>query len=182
MANRKNKDNWITFSAKDCAYIAVFVAVLIAAQLAFSAIPGVEVVTLLFITFAFCFGVLRGTIAATVFSLIRQLVFGFFPTVLILYLVYYNLLGLVFGWLGKRLKNPLKSLWLIVCLAIIFTVMFTLMDNLLTVTWYGYTARAAKIYWKASLAVMFPQLICVAISVGVLFYPLYKVFRFISRK
>ena len=144
MAKHRN-NNFIHFSAKDCAYIAVFVALLVAAQIALSAIPGVEVVTLLFIAYAFCFGSVRGMISATVFSLIRQLVFGFFPTVLILYLVYYNLLGLVFGWLGKRLKNPLKSLWLIVCLALIFTVIFTLMDNLLTVAWYGYTARAAKI-------------------------------------
>ena len=67
---------------KDCAYIAVFVALTIAAQLCLSFLPGVEVVTVLFITFSFVFGCRRGVAAATVFSLLRQLIFGFFPTVL----------------------------------------------------------------------------------------------------
>ena len=73
-------------SGKECAYLAVFVALVIAAQLLLASIPGVEVVTLLLVTYSFVFGVRRGMIAATAFSLLRMLVFGFSPTVLILYL------------------------------------------------------------------------------------------------
>ena len=61
-------------TAKDCAYVAVFVALVMAVQLVFSSVPGVEVVTVLFVTFAFTFGVTKGVCAATTFSLLRTLV------------------------------------------------------------------------------------------------------------
>ena len=64
---KTTKKKGVTHSAKECAYIAVFVALVIAAQLAFSAVPGVEVVTVLFVAYAFTFGVARGMIAATAF-------------------------------------------------------------------------------------------------------------------
>ena len=82
-------------SAKDCAYIAVFAALTIAAQLALSVLPGVEAVTVLFISFSFVFGIKRGVIAATAFTLLRQFVFGVFPVVLVLYLIYFNLLACI---------------------------------------------------------------------------------------
>ena len=63
-------------SAKECAYLAVFVALLIGSQLPFAALPGVEIVTLLFVTYAFVFGICRGMLAATAFSLLRQFVFS----------------------------------------------------------------------------------------------------------
>ena len=88
---RKTTKKKMVRSAKECTLVAVFVALLIAAQLVLSAVPSVEVVTVLFAAFAFSFGTCRALTAATAFSLLRQLVFGFFPTVLILYLIYYNL-------------------------------------------------------------------------------------------
>ena len=162
---------------KDCAYIGVFVALLIAAQLCLSFLPGVEVVTVLFITFSFVFGCRRGVAAATVFSLLRQLIFGFFPTVLVLYLVYYNLLALLFGFLGHWGKlSPIKIVWLTV-IACVCTVCFTMLDNIITPLWYGYSGRVLKLYFYASFSVMLPQVICTAVSVGVLFYPLASVFK-----
>ena len=101
-------------SAKDCAYIAVFVALVIVAQLALSLVPGVEVVTVLFVAFSFAFGVRRSMIAATAFALLRQIAFGFYPLVLILYLVYFNLLALLFGFIGKRAGATPKNLLLCV--------------------------------------------------------------------
>lgn len=168
-------------SAKECSYAAVFVALVIAAQLVFAALPGVEIVTLLFVVYAFSFGAVRGMLCATAFSLLRQIIFGVYPTVLILYLAYYNFLAFVFGWLGKRIGKPLRFLWVIVLVACGCTLLFTVMDNLLTTAWYGYTERAAELYWKASLTVLFPQLVCTAVSVGVLFYPLYRAFRLLKR-
>ena len=173
MLNYKKRQNL----GKDCAYIGVFVALVIAAQLCLAVLPGLEVVTVLFVTFSFVFGARRGMVAATVFSLLRQLLFGFFPTVLVLYLVYYNLLAVLFGLLGRWNKlSPSKLVWL-TALACVCTICFTMLDNIITPLWYGYSKRVWKIYFYASFSVMIPQVICTAVSVGILFYPLVKIFR-----
>ena len=96
----KEKNAKIKRASKECAYVAVFAALLIAAQLCFAFLPGVEIVTVLFIAYSFVFGARRGVLSAVTFSLLRQLVFGFFPVVLILYLIYYPLLAFLFGFLG----------------------------------------------------------------------------------
>lgn len=173
----KEQKKGVLRSAKESAYVAVFAALLIAVQLALSAVPGVELVTVLFVAFAFVFGISMGMIAATAFSLLRQMIFGFFPNVLLLYLLYYNLLTLLFGFLGKRFTEPKKKLVFIVLIACACTACFTLLDNIITPLWYAYTRAAARIYFKASLAVLLPQLLCTAVSVSVLFLPLYAVFR-----
>ena len=178
---QKTNKKKVALSAKDCAYIAVFVAITIVLQLAFSALPGVELVTLLFVSFSFAFGVRRGMIAATTFSLLRQIVFGVFPSVLILYLLYFNLLTCVFGGLGKLVQASRKSLLILTLIACVCTVGFTFFDIMLTVFWYAYTPRAAQAYFYASLPFMIPQIICVAVSMVVLFLPLVQVFRWIKR-
>ena len=182
MLSGNKKDKKITHTAKECAFFAVFVAVVIAVQMVFSFVPGVELVTVLFVSYAFVMGSKRGVLAATAFSLLRQFVFGFFPTVLVLYLVYYNLLALGFGLLGKRIQKPIKNLPLIVGLACVGTVIFTLTDNILTPIWYGYGARATKAYFLASIPFMIPQVICTAVSVASLFLPIWKVLRGVYQK
>ena len=162
---------------KDCAYIAVFVALTIAAQLCFAAVPGVELVTVLFVSFAFAFGCRQGMIAATAFSLLRQLAFGFLPTVLILYLVYFNLLALLFGFLGRKIALQTKKIPLVTIIACVCTVGFTMLDNIITSWWLGYSGKLFKMYFWASFSFMVPQVICTAISVGILFYPLAKFFK-----
>lgn len=162
---------------KDCAYIAVFVALTIAAQLCLSAVPGVEVVTVLFVSFSFAFGCRQGMIAATAFSLLRQLVFGFSPTVLILYLIYFNLLALLFGFLGGRMALKAKRVPILTVIACVCTVGFTMLDNVITPLWLGYSGKLFKMYFWASFSFMIPQVICTAVSVGVLFFPLAKFFR-----
>ena len=162
---------------KDCAYIAVFVALTIAAQFCLSFLPGVEVVTVLFVTFSFVFGCRRGVAAATTFSLLRQFLFGFFPTVLVLYLIYYNLLALLFGFLGRWGKITLEKIILLTFTACLCTACFTMLDNIITPLWYGYSGKVCKLYFYASFSVMIPQVICTAVSVWVLFFPLVKVFR-----
>lgn len=177
-----SKKNLLAHSAKECAYLAVFVSLTIAVQTVLSFVPGVELVTLLFVTYAFAMGVVRGMISATAFSLLRQIVFGFYPTVLVLYLIYFNLLALCFGFLGKSFKNPVKALSLIVIIACICTVCFTMIDNILTPLWLGYGKKSTMLYFKASLPFMIPQVICTAISVAALFLPLRKVFAYVKRK
>ena len=168
-------------SAKECAYLAAFVALVIALQLAFSLVPGVELVTVCFVAYSFVMGAKRGMIAATAFSLVRQLVFGFYPTVLVLYLIYYNLLALCFGLLSKKCKpTPKRLIWLVL-IACACTVTFTMIDNVLTPLWYGYQKRAAEVYFLASLPFMIPQVVCTAISVACLFLPLVRVFSLVKR-
>lgn len=180
-AQNKRRGNLWAHSAKECAYLAVFIALLIGIQLALSAVPGVELVTLLFVAYAFVFGICRGTLAATAFSLLRQLIFSFSPTVLVLYLVYYNFLTAVFGSFGHIVKRPLVCLWWLTAAACICTVCFTMFDNLITPLWLGFSERAWRAYFYASLSFMIPQVICTAMTVGVLFYPLQRVFRLIKR-
>jgi hypothetical protein len=170
-------------SAKEIAYAAVFTALLIGGQLLFSALPGVEIVTLLFVCYAYTFGVARGCICATAFSLIRQLLFGFFPTVLILYLVYYNLLCLCFGLLGKAWKGKEKKrLVFLIIVACACTLFFNLMDIFITTTWYAYTMAAAKAYFVASWAVTLPQIACTALSIGLCFLPVQKGLSIVKNK
>lgn len=167
--------------AKECAYLAVFVALVIAVQLCLAAVPGVELVTVLFVSYAFVFGIRRGMIAATAFSLLRQLLFGFAPTVLVLYLVYYNALTAIFGGIGRGVKDPLRCLWWMVLTACLCTVCFSMLDNIITPLWYGYTKRAARAYFIASLSFMLPQVVCTAVSVSILFIPLQRALKLIKK-
>ena len=65
-------------TAREIANLAVFVALVLAAQFLFSFVAGVEIVTVLFVTYAFTFGIRRGMLAATAFSLLRMFIFGVF--------------------------------------------------------------------------------------------------------
>lgn len=163
-------------SAKELAYLSLFVALTISVQWALTALPGVELVTVLFVSYAFAFGKGRGMVASTAFSLLRQLVFGFYPNVLILYLVYYNALAFTFGVLGEKMNATGKCLAVLTVIACVGTACFSMLDNLLTPIWYGYSARETWLYFYYSLPFMIPQIICTAVTVSVLFLPLLKVF------
>lgn len=169
--------------AKECAFVAVFVALVIAVQLVLSFIPGAELVTVLFVSYAFVFGKGRGMVASTAFSLLRQLVFGFYPVVLILYLVYFNALSLFFGFFGAKIKNAIrtKTLVLIVVCACIGTVCFSVLDALFNVLWFGYTRDTARMYILATIPVMGIQTACTAVTVSVLFLPLVKSLKTVKK-
>ena len=136
-----------------------------------------EVVTVLFISYSYAAGWKRGVLASIIFAPLRQIIFGFYPTVLILYLIYYPLLAVVFGLLGKIIKNTIKYLPLIVALACLGTVIFAMIDNILTPLWYGFGERATRAYFIGSLSVMIPQVVCSSITVSTLFLPLLKCFK-----
>ncbi len=115
--------------AKSIASIAVMTALLIGGQLAFSYAVGIEVITVLLACYAFVYGVRCGVLSATAFSLLRCFIWGFYPAVVVLYLIYYPLFAAIFGLLGKVKgevwENP--PLWLIVTLnAALATVIFAL--------------------------------------------------------
>lgn len=176
MKNNQPAVRRVIKTGKECAYLSVFVALLLTVQLCLSFFAGVEIVTLLCVAYAYTFGIRRSMLAATAFSLLRQLIFGFFPSVLLLYLLYFNLLALCFGIVGGR-KSKSRSFWLVVLLSCICTVSFTLLDDIITPVWYAYTAEAARGYFVASLPIMVTQTCCVGVTVGLLFLPLERVFR-----
>lgn len=158
------------------------VALLIAGQMALSAISGVEIVTVMLLCLCFCYGVRTGVAIATTFSLLRCFFFGFQVNVIVLYLVYYNVFALFFGWLGKRLtgKITIPKMGVIVVSAVVFTVLFTLLDNVITPLIYGFHGNAAKVYFIQSLTAMIPQSVCAAVTVLLLFAPLTRIIRRIN--
>ena len=95
--------------SKEIAFIAVTCALLIGGQYVFSFVAGVEIVTLISVCFAYVFGIRRGVLCAVSFSLLRCFIFGFYPAVIILYLIYYPLLALVFGGLGHIKDGTFKN-------------------------------------------------------------------------
>ena len=159
--------------------VAMCVALLIAGQLALSSVSGIEIVTVMLLCFCYCYGVRHGIAIATTFSLLRCFVFGFQINVIVLYLVYYNLFAIFFGWLGARFtgKNALLKTVIIVASAVVFTAMFTLLDDMITPLIYGFNENATRVYFYQSLTALIPQTVCAAVTVSLLFHPLTKVIQ-----
>ena len=161
------------------AVVAVFTALLLGAQYALWFVKGVEVVTVLLLVFSYRFGVRCGVLSAVAFSLLRCLLFGFFPNVVLLYLIYYPLFAACFGGVGNALRRraDLKTQLLLTALAVLFTALFTLLDDAVTPLFYGYTKEAALAYFLASLSTMAMQCACALLTVFLLFRPLMAVLR-----
>ena len=166
-------------SAKKIILPGVFTALLIGGQLALSGISGIEIVTVLLLTFVYTYGIGQGLLVANSFSLLRCFIFGFMPNVLILYLVYYNVFVLIFGFIGQIFKHQysVKKHIIVVLVAVIMTALFTITDNLLTPLIYGFTQKAMQAYFVASLYTMIPQIICTFATVVALFPILLKALK-----
>ena len=223
--------------AAEIAICAVMTALLTAVQYAFSFVSGIELVTVFFLCFCYVYGTRCGVLTAVAFSLLRCLLFGFMPNVVVLYLVYYTAFAAVFGFAGKHgcprwlcpaLLAVLASLcayfafaglpisavykrkvsvmlWIlfaitiailifyvvllitekgrqgreiaaVTALASFCTVGFTLLDDVISPLFLGYSADAAVAYFYTGFLAMLPQTICASVSVFVLFYPLKRVF------
>ena len=224
-------------NTRKIAACAVMVALLIAVQYAFSMVAGVELVTVFVLCFCYVYGIYCGAMTATAFSLMRCLIFGFTPSVIVLYLIYYNVFAIVFGLMGKcrlpkcvppillvilafltaffaikgvpisvlfqqRLRIMLWVLFGIIVALLIFnifllvknkgpkgqeitgvttiavflTMMFTILDDVITPIFSGFDVDAAIGYVYTGFLAMIPQMICVSISVLLLFYPIKKIF------
>ena len=167
------------YSAKKVVLPGVFTALLIGGQLILSGVSGVEVVTVLLLAFAYRYGVKQGLLVANAFSLLRCFIFGFFPNVLVLYLVYYNLFVLTIGSIGQAFHGEytIKKHAVLLCVAVGLTVLFTMLDNVITPLMYAFTWKATKVYFVASLSTLFPQMACAGLTVLFLFPPLWKILR-----
>lgn len=139
-----------------------------------SFVAGIEVVTVLVLSFAFYFGYVRSLIVVNAFCILRNFIFGFFPTVVILYFVYYNLFALVFAFIGRRFKGTLSPLKVVIitAAAALCTVCFTLLDDVITPLFYGFDRSATRAYFVASLYTMATQTVCTIITVALLLPPL----------
>ena len=162
------------------ALTALYTALLIGVQFVLSGVAGVELVTVFFLAFCYVIGVRAGITVAVCFSTIRCFLFGFYPTVIILYLVYYTGFALFFGFLGNKLnhKTNFSALLWVVILTTAFTAIFTLLDDVITPLFYGFGLNATRAYFYASLPFMLAQCICAVVSVSVLFVPLCRVLAF----
>lgn len=222
---------------------AVMTALLLAVQFALSFVVGVELVSALLLTFCYVYGAACGMLTATAFSLVRCLLFGFSPTALILYLVYFNLFALVFGLMGKRGFPPVLSLLLLAALSVaagtlaarglpisvlyrrkmsvmlwimcgitaaiavmnvillavkrgedgrrlcgvtalaaFMTVCFTLLDDVITPLFYGWSSGAAVAYFYAGFLAMIPHVTDVTVTTLALFLPLERLLRLFARR
>ena len=157
--------------------VAMCVALLIGGQMALSGLSGIEIVTVMLLCFCFHYGIRHGVAVATAFSLLRCFFFGFQVNVIVLYLIYYNLFALFFGWLGKRISGriSLPKLCVIVASAMVFTVLFTMLDNVITPLIFAFHKNAAAVYFAQSLYALVPQTVCTMATVSILFVPLTKV-------
>ena len=162
--------------------VAMCVALLIGGQMALSGVSGIEIVTVMLLCFCFHYGVRHGIAVATTFSLLRCFFFGFQINVIVLYLVYYNVFALFFGWLGKRITGriSLPKLCVVVASAMVFTVLFTMLDNVITPLIFAFHTNAAAVYFAQSLYALVPQTICTMATVSILFVPLTKILQKIS--
>ena len=166
-------------SAKKIILPGVFTALLIGGQLALNGISGIEVVTVLLLTFVYKYGIVQGLLVANSFSLLRCFIFGFMPNVILLYLIYYNIFVFVFGFIGKLFRHEysIKKHIIVVIVAVVMTVFFTITDNVLTPLMYGFTENAAKAYFVASFYTVIPQIICTFATTFFIFPVLLKVLK-----
>ena len=162
--------------------VAMSVALLIGGQMALTGISGIEIVTVMLLCLCFCYGIRTGVAIANTFSLLRCFFFGFQINVIVLYLIYYNLFAVFFGWLGKRItgKMSLLKMAVIVGSAMVIAVLFALLDDVITPLIFGFREHAAMVYFAQSLYAMIPQTICTLVTVSVLFVPLTKVIKKIN--
>lgn len=161
--------------------IALFVSLLLVAQVALSALNGIEIITVLLASFVFCYGIRMGVVSTNIFIVVRCIVFGFFPSVMILYAVYYNLFVVVFG-LVRRVPNKQNAYILSVICACLMTLAFTLLDDIVTPLYFGFGIETTKAYWLMSLTVIIPQEICTLVTMLTLFPVLTKTFTICNER
>ncbi len=166
-------------SAKELAVLGLMTALMVGVQIPLSFVSGVELITVLFLAFTTVNKNPRALIVGLCFSFLRCIYFGFFPTVVILYIIYYCLFAVVFGALGGFIEKREKIARVLICtlVACVMTVIFTLLDDIISPLFYGMSLSQAYGYFLSSIPVMTVHIISTFISVLILYLPLEKLFR-----
>lgn len=110
------------------ALVGISAATLECGKLALSALPNIEIVTLLVALYSYCFGAV-GVMAAVIFVCIEPMIYGFGSWVL-LYFIYWPALALTFAALGRLC---VKSRIAITATAVGATVLFGVLSSLIDV-------------------------------------------------
>ena len=116
------------FSVTDVALTGVMAATLEAVKLALSALPNIELVSLLLALYGYVFGPC-GVLAAVIFVVAEMLIWGI-NTWVISYLIYWPLIALLFWFLGKK---GVKTRFVITGIAVVMTFFFGVLTSLIDV-------------------------------------------------
>lgn len=163
-----------SIGAKKVALIAIMTATIEAGKLALSAIPNVEVVSLLCAVYGYVFGLI-GVVSIVLFVGIETLIWGV-NTWVLSYLIYWPTVCMIYWLLGRlKVKSRLIITAVIVVLTAFFGVLTSLVDvGLFSGFWDNFWQRFA-IYYSRGIVFYVVQIACNAIVFPLLFLPLANV-------
>lgn len=163
-----------SIGAKKVALIAIMTATIEAGKLALSAIPNVEVVSLLCAVYGYVFGLI-GVVSIVLFVGIETLIWGV-NTWVLSYLIYWPMVCMIYWLLGRlKVKSRLIITAVIVVLTAFFGVLTSLVDvGLFSGFWDNFWQRFA-IYYSRGIVFYVVQIACNAIVFPLLFLPLANV-------
>lgn len=146
------------FGARQVALIGVMAATLECGKLVLSALPNIEVVTILCALYGYVFGI-YGVIAAAVFVCIEPLIWGF-GSWIITYFIYWPTVALVFMLLARReTKNRFALTGIALGLTLIFGILSSAIDSAFYLGINGYYFTNLIIYYLRGIPFYAAQLI-----------------------
>lgn len=170
-----HKQTRFSFSVTDIALTGVMAATLEAVKLALSALPNIELVSLLLALYGYVFG-LSGVLAAVIFVCVEVLIWGL-NTWVISYLIYWPLFALLFWVIGKKISNRFIITGVAVVMTFLFGVLTSLVDvGLLTGYWDNFLKRFS-IYYLRGVWFYVTHIVSNTVAFLVLFKPLEALFR-----
>ncbi len=169
-----NKGKHYTLSvAKKTALVGIAAATVECGKLALSALPNIEVVTLLCALYGYAFGGL-GVLIALVFVCIEPLIYGV-GTWLPLYFIYWPLVSFIFMLLGrKKIENRLVLTSFAVVLTVIFGLLSSLIDVGLFSGYFDNFLYRFGIYYIRGLPFYIAQILTNALLFPTVFLPFSK--------
>lgn len=169
------KQKNFSFSVTDIALTGVMAATLEAVKLALSALPNIELVSLLLALYGYVFG-LSGVLAAIVFVVAEILIWGL-NTWVISYLIYWPLFALLFWIIGKKISNRFIITGIAVVMTFFFGVLTSLVDiGLFSGYWDRFFDRFA-IYYLRGAWFYVAHIACNLVAFITLFKPLEALFK-----
>lgn len=154
-------------SAKKIAALAVMAALLVIGKVSLNLIPNVEVVSLFSALFGYVFG-LWAMIPVTIFCLISGAYWGY-NTWVLAYLIYFNLLVVVFWLLSKK---QLNKPYIVAPIACVMTLFFGLVDAFLIIILSGFENFWSRFcfYYGNGLAFVAIHIVSNTVIFALLFY------------
>ncbi len=157
--------------AYNVALVGIMAAAVECGKIALSAIPNVEVVTILLALFGYTFGWF-GVIAAIVFVCIEPLIWGV-GTWVISYFIYWPLVALIFMVLGKKdVKNKVLLTFVGILCTVFFGVLTSLVDIGLFSGNYDDFFKRFAIYYGRGVVFYIIQVVSNAVIFPFLFVPM----------